>query len=424
MSTSHDGQYGPAQIVWQDTAPGAPAAWAGPGAFDEEPAANGATDGAANDTAAAGESDAQQSPSLSSAWASWSTPQEAEQQAAPEAAPAESAPAGSVAPAESAAPAETAAPAEFAAPAAQEPAPGPAPQSQPFDPSATIQHAPHDEGADSYAEPFAPADQRSGQDSPQSGQGQENGYGQQSQQGQYDPYAQQASQAPAGHDPYAAPQSQREQGGQGTYDPYAAPQSQGGQGAYDPYAQQAAAGGVDQQPDNGAAPGYSGMAYVPPAERAQGGAPAAPAYGAPGDSGGAQQSGAAQDAWSAYQQGADSDRPMATDPSAGEAIPTPPAADDRAGSSTGSAASEPADDEALTIGRSRDNSIVLDDMLVSRRHLRITADDEGLLLEDLGSRNGTYVNGRRVERAHLQEGDRIGVGGTTFEVRNDWLVTI
>ena len=87
-------------------------------------------------------------------------------------------------------------------------------------------------------------------------------------------------------------------------------------------------------------------------------------------------------------------------------------------------AAEPADDDALTIGRSRDNSIVLDDMLVSRRHLRITADDEGLLLEDLGSRNGTYVNGRRVERAHLQEGDRIGVGGTTFEVRNDWLVTI
>ena len=78
MSTSHDPQFGshpsapahgghgaPAQIVWQDTAPGAPAAWTGPGAFDEEPAANGATDGAANDTAAAGESDAQQSPSLS-----------------------------------------------------------------------------------------------------------------------------------------------------------------------------------------------------------------------------------------------------------------------------------------------------------------------------------------------------------------------
>lgn len=84
---------------------------------------------------------------------------------------------------------------------------------------------------------------------------------------------------------------------------------------------------------------------------------------------------------------------------------------------------EPADD-ALTIGRGRDNSIVLDDMLVSRRHVRITADDDGLVLEDLGSRNGTFVNGRRVERTHLSEGDRIGIGSATFEVRDGWLLNI
>lgn len=83
-----------------------------------------------------------------------------------------------------------------------------------------------------------------------------------------------------------------------------------------------------------------------------------------------------------------------------------------------------AEDDALTIGRSRGNSIVLDDMLVSRKHLRITADDEGLLLEDLHSRNGTFVNGRRVERTRLHEGDRIGVGAAIFEVRDGWLVTI
>ncbi|NHN56440.1 FHA domain-containing protein [Calidifontibacter sp. DB0510] len=82
------------------------------------------------------------------------------------------------------------------------------------------------------------------------------------------------------------------------------------------------------------------------------------------------------------------------------------------------------DEDALTIGRGRHNSIVLDDMLVSRQHVRITADDQGLLLEDLGSRNGTFVNGRRVERTHLEEGDRIGIGSTTFEVRDGWLVTI
>jgi len=80
--------------------------------------------------------------------------------------------------------------------------------------------------------------------------------------------------------------------------------------------------------------------------------------------------------------------------------------------------------EALTIGRGRDNSIVLDDMLVSRRHVRITADADGLVLEDLGSRNGTYVNGRRVERTHLSEGDRIGIGAATFEVRDGWLLNV
>lgn len=81
-------------------------------------------------------------------------------------------------------------------------------------------------------------------------------------------------------------------------------------------------------------------------------------------------------------------------------------------------------DDALTIGRSRDNSIVLDDMLVSRHHVRITADNDGLLLEDLGSRNGTFVNGRRVDQAHLHEGDRLGIGSAVFEVRDGWLVTL
>lgn len=83
-----------------------------------------------------------------------------------------------------------------------------------------------------------------------------------------------------------------------------------------------------------------------------------------------------------------------------------------------------ADEEALTIGRGRGNSIVLDDMLVSRHHVRITADDDGLVLQDLGSRNGTYVNGHRVDRTALHEGDRLGIGATTFEVRDGWLVSV
>lgn len=93
----------------------------------------------------------------------------------------------------------------------------------------------------------------------------------------------------------------------------------------------------------------------------------------------------------------------------------PPAAADTGGDG---------DDEALTIGRGRGNSIVLDDMLVSRQHVKISADHRGLLIEDLDSRNGTFVNGSRIDRSHLQEGDRIGIGASTFEVRDGWLVSI
>ena len=81
----------------------------------------------------------------------------------------------------------------------------------------------------------------------------------------------------------------------------------------------------------------------------------------------------------------------------------------------------------IGIGASADcdgQVLVLDDMLVSRRHVVITAEDEGLLLRDLGSRNGTFVNGRRVEQTLLHEGDRIGIGASTFEVRDGWLVSV
>ncbi|GGB14622.1 hypothetical protein GCM10011492_00330 [Flexivirga endophytica] len=119
---------------------------------------------------------------------------------------------------------------------------------------------------------------------------------------------------------------------------------------------------------------------------------------------------APQQQWPSY------DAPAQHDTSINEAatVTTPAVADP---------AAEP-EPEALTIGRGRDNSIVLDDMLVSRQHVRITADADGLVLEDLGSRNGTYVNGRRVERTHLSEGDRIGIGAATFEVRDGWLLNV
>ncbi len=63
-----------------------------------------------------------------------------------------------------------------------------------------------------------------------------------------------------------------------------------------------------------------------------------------------------------------------------------------------------------TIGREPDSDIFLDDVTVSRRHAAIERAPDGLYIVDLDSLNGTYVNGRRVERHRLQDGDEVQVG--------------
>lgn len=75
--------------------------------------------------------------------------------------------------------------------------------------------------------------------------------------------------------------------------------------------------------------------------------------------------------------------------------------------------------EALpcVIGRAPDCDIMLYDLRVSRRHARIVRDGDALTIEDLGSSNGTWRNGERVERAPLAEGDTIALGGPRFRVR-------
>jgi Protein of unknown function (DUF3662)/FHA domain len=76
-------------------------------------------------------------------------------------------------------------------------------------------------------------------------------------------------------------------------------------------------------------------------------------------------------------------------------------------------------DHVTTIGRSSDCSIVLADPNVSRRHAEIRHIGEGYSLIDLGSTNGTEVNGQRVVETALMNGDVISVGQTklTFERR-------
>ena len=68
-------------------------------------------------------------------------------------------------------------------------------------------------------------------------------------------------------------------------------------------------------------------------------------------------------------------------------------------------------DQAQTsIGRSPDSDIFLDDITVSRRHVVIEKDDEGLRLRDVGSLNGTYVNHERIDDTRLHYGDEVQIG--------------
>jgi hypothetical protein len=70
----------------------------------------------------------------------------------------------------------------------------------------------------------------------------------------------------------------------------------------------------------------------------------------------------------------------------------------------------------LTIGRSPDNGLRIDDRRVSRHHARIQVRRGALVIQDLGSTNGTKVNGQRVDEVALGDGDRIDVGDSSIVV--------
>ena len=77
---------------------------------------------------------------------------------------------------------------------------------------------------------------------------------------------------------------------------------------------------------------------------------------------------------------------------------------------------------AITIlGRDDEADIILDDPGISRRHteLRVSIDGPGFItvIRDLGSTNGTFINGERVDHEHLEDGDQITVGRTSMTYR-------
>lgn len=70
-----------------------------------------------------------------------------------------------------------------------------------------------------------------------------------------------------------------------------------------------------------------------------------------------------------------------------------------------------------TVGRATRADFILDAALVSRVHCRLTADkSDQLIVEDLGSTNGTIVNGRTVSRQVLKPGDVVTIGRVEFAV--------
>lgn len=76
------------------------------------------------------------------------------------------------------------------------------------------------------------------------------------------------------------------------------------------------------------------------------------------------------------------------------------------------------DRRELRIGRAPNNDFVLDDDYVSSQHARIQKVEEGWLLQDLNSTNGTYVDGARIGAPVSIKSDmQIRIGKTTFELR-------
>lgn len=70
------------------------------------------------------------------------------------------------------------------------------------------------------------------------------------------------------------------------------------------------------------------------------------------------------------------------------------------------------------LGRTQEAAVWIDSVGVSRRHARISVTEIGYVLEDLGSKNGTFVNGTRLARPHrLKDGDEIRLGSVQMTFR-------
>jgi hypothetical protein len=87
-------------------------------------------------------------------------------------------------------------------------------------------------------------------------------------------------------------------------------------------------------------------------------------------------------------------------------------------SEDGAPASSAPLDAAVIVGRSREADLVIDDPFASDFHARVAPDDSGFLVQDLGSTNGTFLNGERLSApVAVAPGDTIRIGQTIMGIR-------
>ncbi len=75
--------------------------------------------------------------------------------------------------------------------------------------------------------------------------------------------------------------------------------------------------------------------------------------------------------------------------------------------------------DRVTLGRRPHNDVVIDNLAVSGEHAVLLKEGEGYVVQDLGSTNGTYVNGKPVKRAAFGEGDSLDIGKYTLRLLPD-----
>ncbi len=82
---------------------------------------------------------------------------------------------------------------------------------------------------------------------------------------------------------------------------------------------------------------------------------------------------------------------------------------------------KPLQEGEVVVGRARECTLVIDNLGVSRRHCRFFKEGEAWMVEDLGSQNGTFLNGERLPaKKALKQGDRIGIGKHNLVYEETW----